>query len=34
MREYEDELVKLKAEIPEKFGDKEINFSGNLIPDA
>lgn len=33
-REYEDELVKLKAEIPEKFGDKEINFSVDLIPDA
>lgn len=33
-REYEVELVKLKAEIPEKFGDKEINFSMDLIPNA
>lgn len=33
-REYEDELVNLKAEILEKFGEKEINFSEDLIPDA
>ena len=33
-REYENELVNLKAEISEKFGEKEINFSVDLIPDA